>query len=36
VSRELRRRIKESFEKNGVQAGPLGRVFVAEGNASPA
>ncbi len=32
VSRELRRRIKESFEKNGVQAGPLGRVFVAEGS----
>jgi small conductance mechanosensitive channel len=33
VGRELRRRIKESFEKNGVQAGPLGRVFVAEGTA---
>ena len=35
VSRELRRRIKESFEKNGVQAGPLGRVFVAEGSQTP-
>jgi len=32
VSRELRRRIKESFEKNGVQAGPLGRVLVVEGS----
>ncbi|HEY7099590.1 MAG TPA: mechanosensitive ion channel family protein [Terriglobales bacterium] len=30
VSRELRRRIKESFEKNDVKTGPPGRIFVAE------
>ena len=30
VSRELRRRIKESFERNGVQTGSPGRVFVVE------
>jgi moderate conductance mechanosensitive channel len=32
VSRELRRRVKESFDKNGVQTGPPGRVFVVEAN----
>jgi small conductance mechanosensitive channel len=30
VSRELRRRIKEAFEKNKIQAGGPGRVFVAD------
>jgi small-conductance mechanosensitive channel len=30
ISRELRRRIKESFEQNGVQPGLPGRVFVVE------
>lgn len=30
VSRELRRRIKECFEQNGVQTGSPGRVFVAD------
>lgn len=30
VGRELRRRIKESFEANKVQTGPPGRVFVVE------
>jgi moderate conductance mechanosensitive channel len=30
VSRELRRRIKESFEKNGVQAAGPGRIYVAD------
>jgi small-conductance mechanosensitive channel len=30
VSRELRRRIKESFEKNGVQAAAPGRVYVVD------
>jgi small-conductance mechanosensitive channel len=30
VSRELRRRIKESFEKNNVQAAAPGRVYVVE------
>lgn len=30
VSRELRRRIKESFEKNGVQAAGPGRVYVMD------
>ena len=30
VSRELRRRIKEGFEANQVQTGPLGRIFVVE------
>ena len=30
VSRELRRRIKESFEKNKVQAGGPGRVYVLD------
>lgn len=30
VSRELRRRIKESFEKNQIQAGSPGRVYVKE------
>jgi small-conductance mechanosensitive channel len=30
ISRELRRRIKESFEQNKVQTGPPGRVFVVE------
>ena len=30
VSRELRRRIKESFEKNGVHAAAPGRVYVVD------
>jgi small-conductance mechanosensitive channel len=30
VSRELRRRMKESFEKNRVQTAPPGRVFVMD------
>lgn len=30
VSRELRRRIKESFQQNNVQPGAPGRVFVAD------
>jgi len=30
VSRELRRRIKDSFQKNKVQAGGLGRVYVMD------
>jgi small conductance mechanosensitive channel len=30
VSRELRRRIKESFEKNNVQAAGPGRIYVAD------
>ena len=30
VSRELRRRIKESFEKNGVQAGGPWRIYVLD------
>jgi small conductance mechanosensitive channel len=30
VSRELRRRIKESFDKNGVQAAGPGRVYVVD------
>jgi small-conductance mechanosensitive channel len=30
VSRELRRRIKECFEKNGVQAAGPGRIYVAD------
>jgi small conductance mechanosensitive channel len=30
VSRELRRRIKECFEKNGVQAAAPGRVYVVD------
>jgi small-conductance mechanosensitive channel len=30
ISRELRRRIKDAFEKNGVQTGPPGRIFVVE------
>ena len=30
VGRELRRRIKEEFEKNEVRTGPSGRVFVVE------
>jgi small conductance mechanosensitive channel len=30
VSRELRRRIKESFEKNGVQAAGPGRIYVVD------
>jgi small conductance mechanosensitive channel len=31
VSRELRRRIKESFIKNNIRAGTPGRVYVVEG-----
>ena len=31
VGRELRRRIKETFERNEVRTGPSGRVFVVEG-----
>jgi small conductance mechanosensitive channel len=31
VSREFRRRIKETFEKNNVQAGWPGRVYIREG-----
>jgi moderate conductance mechanosensitive channel len=31
VSRELRRRIKESFIKNNIRTGTPGRVYVAEG-----
>jgi len=30
ISRELRRRIKDSFEQNQIQTGPPGRVFVVE------
>ncbi len=30
VSRELRRRIKESFEKNGIQAAGPGRIYVVD------
>jgi small conductance mechanosensitive channel len=30
VSRELRRRIKDCFQKNNIQAGPPGRVYVAD------
>ncbi len=30
VSREMRRRIKENFEQNGVQTGAAGRIFVVE------
>jgi moderate conductance mechanosensitive channel len=33
VSRELRRRIKECFQENKVQAGAPGRVYVAESGA---
>jgi small conductance mechanosensitive channel len=33
VSRELRRRIKECFEKNSVKPGPPGRAYVAESDA---
>jgi moderate conductance mechanosensitive channel len=36
VSRELRRRIKESFEKNGVQAAGPGRVYVMDPGAGKA
>ena len=36
VSRELRRRIKELFQKNNIQAGAPGRVYVMEqGSSSP-
>src|SRR2546425_5100057 len=36
VSRELRRRIKELFQKNNIQAGAPGRVYVMEqGSTSP-
>ena len=35
VSRELRRRIKESFEKNNVQAGNPGRVYVLDQTGAP-
>jgi small conductance mechanosensitive channel len=31
VSRELRRRIKESFLKNNIRTGTPGRVYVIEG-----
>ncbi len=30
VSREMRRRIKDTFEQNQIQTGPPGRVFVVE------
>jgi hypothetical protein len=30
VSRELRRRIKESFEKNKIQTAAPGRVYVMD------
>jgi moderate conductance mechanosensitive channel len=30
VSREMRRRIKEAFEKNGIKAGAPGRVYVMD------
>jgi small-conductance mechanosensitive channel len=30
VSRELRRRVKDTFEQNQIQTGPPGRVFVVE------
>jgi len=30
VSRELRRRIKESFQKNNIQPGAPGRVYVVD------
>jgi small conductance mechanosensitive channel len=30
ISRELRRRIKDTFEQSQIQTGPPGRVFVAE------
>jgi moderate conductance mechanosensitive channel len=36
VSRELRRRIKESFEKNNVQAGNPSRVYVLDQPGAPA
>ena len=36
VSRELRRRIKECFEKNGVQAAGPGRVYVLDQGAGKA
>ncbi len=34
VSRELRRRIKELFQKNNIQAGAPGRVYVMDQGAS--
>jgi small conductance mechanosensitive channel len=36
VSRELRRRIKECFEKNGIQPGGPGRMYVVEGGSRQA
>jgi moderate conductance mechanosensitive channel len=33
VSREFRRRIKESFDKNKIQPGPPGRIFVMDSTA---
>jgi small-conductance mechanosensitive channel len=35
VSREVRKRIKDSFLKNNIQAGAPGRVFVADPGAEP-
>ena len=35
ISRELRRRIMESFQLNNVQTGPPGRIFVVETFAEP-
>ncbi len=35
VGRELRRRIKESFQKNNVQPGAPGRVFVVDQGLGP-
>jgi small conductance mechanosensitive channel len=35
VGRELRRRIKESFQKNNIQPGAPGRVFVADQGTGP-
>jgi moderate conductance mechanosensitive channel len=33
VSREFRRRVKESFDKNKIQPGPPGRIFVMDSSA---
>jgi small-conductance mechanosensitive channel len=35
VSRELRRRIKECFEKNNIQPGAPGRVYVVDSGTAP-
>lgn len=35
ISREFRRRIKDCFEKNNIQAGLPGRIFVKDSSAEP-